>query len=130
MVKLKKTMYSLCPCCNQAPEDIHHILICQDRETLSRSRFIQEIQKSLKITESETSHTLIHQIFDSIAYKKESITISTSFVHQNKLGWDMVLQGFLTPEWEAIANVLKPTRKWKDTLSLMITVTWIKWQEM
>jgi zinc-binding in reverse transcriptase len=37
MVKLKKTIHSLCPCCNKAPEDIHHILIFQHRETLSRS---------------------------------------------------------------------------------------------
>jgi hypothetical protein len=35
----------------------------------------------------------------------------------------MVLQGFLASEWEAIAIVLKPTRKLKDTLSLMLTVT-------
>jgi hypothetical protein len=85
-VILKRTTHSHCPCCTQSPEDIHHVLICEKRESLSRFCFIQEIKKSLKIDESNQG--LMHQIFDSIAYQWNCISIDNPFVLQNQIGLD------------------------------------------
>jgi hypothetical protein len=121
-VKLKLTPHSHCPCCTQSPEDIHHVLTCPKRESLSRFRFIQEIQKSLKIDESH--QPLMHHIFDSVAYKRNCISTDNPFSVQNQIRWDKILRGFITDGWESITSSLNQKGKWTKTMSLIISTLW------
>jgi hypothetical protein len=56
--------------------------------------------------------------------------LHTSFAHQSQVGWHMILRGFITCEWEAVAKILAPEGKWIDTISTIIMVIWKIWKEV
>jgi hypothetical protein len=89
---------------------------------------MQEIQKSLKIDDSH--QPLMHQIFDSIAYKRNCFSTDNPFLVQNQIGWDKILRGFITNEWESITSSLKQNGNWTKTMGLIMSTLWKIWKEM
>ena len=56
------------PVLQQGTEDIHHVMVFSERETLSRSKFLQEAQSMIKLKGPHTD--LVHQIFESVTRKE------------------------------------------------------------
>jgi hypothetical protein len=72
----------------------------------------------------------MHQILDSIAYKQNCFSTDNPFLVQNQIGWDEILRGFITNEWESITSPLKQKGNWTKTMSLIISTLWKIWKEM
>ena len=48
----------------------------------------------------------------------------------NHVGWDQLLKGFITKEWNEVMENLVPDRNWEDTMATTIVALWQTWLAM
>jgi zinc-binding in reverse transcriptase len=114
LTKIRLTMHTECPYCRQQDEDIFHILTCNVRAHTAEEVFLQEIKKSYKDLNNKDS-VWIH-ILDS-ARSTDNKMSNWSIQHQTTIGWDQLLEGFITKEGKEVMENLVPDRNWEDTMA-------------
>jgi hypothetical protein len=131
---------TLCPRCHQNPEDAKHILICSDTQASSfRQKALYETLTSLlqhntsihilQAMEENLCHHLAVQtksryiapFIDRVTSRK----VRTCVKHQNIIGWDNFMRGYISKHWNAINDLSMSSTygkkmQWSTTLIKVI----------
>ena len=128
MKKIRLTMHANCPSCKEAEEDIHHILNCEERAHKTNEIFLKEFKKNYKNFQDQEN--ILDQIITSVRQSGNHMNSQWNLENQTKIGWDSMLKGFVTKEWQVITEKLVPKRSWRDTMSNIIVAIWKTWIAM
>ena len=69
-------------------------------------------------------------IIKSVRQSSNHLNNHWNLENQTRLGWDLLLKGFVTKEWQVIMEKLVPKRSWRDTMSNFILAIWKTWIAM
>ena len=87
---------------------------------------MREFKKNYKNLKDQEK--ILEQIIKSIRLSTNHMNSDWNLDTQTQIGWDLLLKGFVTKDWQGIMEKLVPTRNWKDTMS--IVAVWKTWLAM
>jgi hypothetical protein len=118
---------AMCFFCNKYNETIPHILVCPYRKENHIEICYDKTCKKLKIT-SEEEKRKIHRIITTMILGPQHNETKEKFKQQLKHGWDKVIRGFLTHEWQTEIDQLSETIKNPEGFSIIIMTLWETWE--
>ena len=128
LTKIRLTIHPECPCCKQDIEDQHHILKCKERSHETYIAFNEEMKKTF--SEIKDTENILTQIFDSIVLQSNQMDVVWTFQEQNEIGWDKLLTGFVSQDWQKVMNKLVPDKRWTETMGKIVAGVWRTWLAM
>jgi Reverse transcriptase (RNA-dependent DNA polymerase) len=128
LTKMRLTRHSICPCCSREDEDVFHILSCSERSSTAVSVFANEIDKTMKGWKG--ADNLCEQILESARSKTNCINSTWQMNAQSEIGWELLLKGKVTADWQPVIENLAPDRNWEEVMSNVIVSLWKTWLSM
>jgi L-rhamnose mutarotase len=61
-------------------------------------------------TEIKDTENILTQIFDSVVLQSNQMDVIWTFQEQNKIGWEKLLTGYVSQEWQKVMNKLVPDK--------------------
>jgi hypothetical protein len=114
---------AMCFFCNKDDKTIPHILVCPYRKENHIEICYDKTCKKLKI-KSEEEKRKNHRIITTMILGPQDNETKEKFKQQLKQGWDKVIRGFLTNEWQTEINQLSETIKNPEDFSKIIMALW------
>jgi ribonuclease HI len=118
---------AMCFFCNKDNKTIPHILVCPYQKEYHIEICYDKTCKKLKI-KSEEEKRKIHRIITTMILGPQDNETKEKFKQQLKHGWDKVIRGFLTHEWQTEIDQLSVTIKNPEDFSKIIMTLWESWE--
>ena len=65
-----------------------------------------------------------------IVLQSNQMDVVWTFQEQNEIGWDKLLTGFVSQDWQKVMNKLVPDKRWTETMGKIVAGVWRTWLAM
>jgi len=137
MARWKQRSTAECPRCGISPEDKAHIFQCQQEDAATQwNEALDSLQKWMKDEKSDP--ILTEELIKGLMAWRSGLTApgsTTASQQQGILGWDVVLDGWLSIEWRAQQETYwsswrrrKSSKRWvSELIKKLWNVSWDMW---
>jgi len=137
MARWKQRSTAECPRCRISPEDKAHIFQCQQEDAATQwNEALDSLQKWMKDEKSDP--ILTEELIKGLMAWRSGLTApgsTTASQQQGILGWDVVLDGWLSIEWRAQQETYwsnwrrrKSSKRWvSELVKKLWNVSWDMW---